>query len=129
MSGLTKRCFPLLDSIISASNHKNASRYVIKKSRTEPTLIDINLYPNKYNQELCYYSFAISLDRCARSSNTCDDLTSRVCAPKISESITLTKHISCKCESKFDDRKCNLNQNWNNGKCRCDRKNPKEHQC
>ena len=78
---------------------------------------------------MCYYSFAVSLDRCARSSHTCDDLTSRVCAPKINESMTLTKHISCKCESKFDDRKCNLNQNWNNGKCRCDRKNPKEHQC
>ena len=31
MSGLTKRYFTLLDSIISASNHTNASRYVIKK--------------------------------------------------------------------------------------------------
>ena len=28
----------------------------------------------------------------------------------INESKTLTKHISYKCESKFDGRKCNSNQ-------------------
>ena len=43
------------------------------------------------------------------------------------ESGTLAKHISCKCECKFDDRKYNLNKNWNNNKCQCDCKNPKEH--
>ena len=33
------------------------------------------------------------------------------------ESEILAKHISCKCESKFDGRKCNSNQMWNNNKC------------
>ena len=33
---------------------------------------------------------------------------------------TLAKHISCKCKCKFDERKCNSNQRWNNDKCRCD---------
>ena len=47
----------------------------------------------------------------------------------ISESRTWTKHVSCKCEYKFDGRKCNLNQNCNNDKRRCECKNPKEHQC
>ena len=47
----------------------------------------------------------------------------------INESKTLKKHISFKCECKFDDRKCNLNQNWNNDKCPCECENPKEHQC
>ena len=37
----------------------------------------------------------------------------------INESKTLAKHISCKCNCKFDNRKCNLNQKWNNDKCRC----------
>ena len=37
-----------------------------------------------------------------------------------SESKTLTKHISCKRECKFDGRKCNSNQLWNNDKCRCE---------
>ena len=38
----------------------------------------------------------------------------------INESITLTKYISCKCKCKFDGRKCNSYQKWNNDKCRCE---------
>ena len=45
----------------------------------------------------------------------------------INESKTLTKHVSCKCKSKFDSRKCNSIQKWNNDKCRCECNNPKEH--
>ena len=33
---------------------------------------------------------------------------------RINESKTLTKHISCECKCKFDGRKCNLDQWWNN---------------
>ena len=45
----------------------------------------------------------------------------------INESKTLTKHISCECKCKFDGRKCNSNQKWNNDKCRCECK--KHHIC
>ena len=45
---------------------------------------------------------------------------------RINESKALTKHISCKCECNFNGRKCNLNRKWNNDKCRCECKNPKE---
>ena len=45
----------------------------------------------------------------------------------ITESRTLKKHASCKYECKFDDRKSNLNQNWNNDKSPC--KHSKKHQC
>ena len=45
----------------------------------------------------------------------------------ISESKILAKHISCKCECKYDDRKYNWNQMWNNGKCWCECKNPQKH--
>ena len=38
----------------------------------------------------------------------------------INESRTLTKYTSCKCECKFDRKKCNSNQKWNNDKCRCE---------
>ena len=38
----------------------------------------------------------------------------------ISESKTLTKHISCECKCKFDERKCSSNQWWNNNKYCCD---------
>ena len=39
----------------------------------------------------------------------------------------IKKHISCECKCKFDRRKCNPNQKWNNGKCRCEWKNKKKH--
>ena len=37
----------------------------------------------------------------------------------INGSKILTKHVSCECKCKFDDRKCNSNQKWNNNKVRC----------
>ena len=35
----------------------------------------------------------------------------------INNSKTLTNHISCECKFKFDGRKCNSNQWWDNNKC------------
>ena len=32
----------------------------------------------------------------------------------------LIKHISCKCECKFDGKKCNSNQIWNSNKWQCE---------
>ena len=43
------------------------------------------------------------------------------------KSKTLTKDISCKCKRKFDGRKCNSNQWWNNDTCRCECE--KIHEC
>ena len=40
----------------------------------------------------------------------------------IKELKTLAKHISCKSKSRFDERKCNSDQWWNNNKCRCEYK-------
>ena len=33
---------------------------------------------------------------------------------------TLTKYILCECKCRFDGRKCNSNQWWNNDKCQCE---------
>ena len=38
----------------------------------------------------------------------------------INELKTLTKHVSYKCKCKFDGRRCNSDQWWNNDKCRCE---------
>ena len=38
----------------------------------------------------------------------------------INELKKLTKHILCKCKCRFDGRKCNTDQWWNNSKCRCE---------
>ena len=71
----------------------------------------INLHPNEYSQECCYYSFVVKLDKRVGSYNTLNDLPSKVCVPNktedlnwcvfnmitgINEPETLTKHVSCK---------------------------------
>ena len=33
---------------------------------------------------------------------------------------TLTKYVLCECKCRFDGRKCNSNQWWNNDKCQCE---------
>ena len=69
----------------------------------------------------------VKLDRCNGSSNTLDDPSCIICLAnktkgidlnvfnmiRINESKTLIKHISCKCKCKFDGRKYNSNQRWN----------------
>ena len=90
------------------------------------------LHPDEYIQGLRYYLFAVDFDRPRGCSNTINDLSNRACVSnitedlnlhvcdmvtRINESKTLTKHISCKYKFKFDGKKCNRNQKWNNNKC------------
>ena len=39
---------------------------------------------------------------------------------RINESKTSTKHLLCKCVCRFDGRKWNSDQWWNNDTCRCE---------
>ena len=101
-----------------------------------------NLHPYQNSEELHYYAFAVTLNRCAGSCNTLNGLLNKVFVPNkiedlnlsvfniitgIIESKTLTKHIPRECECKFDGRKCNSDQWWNKDKCRCESK--KRHVC
>ena len=52
----------LLTSIIKDSSHTKCVFLTSQKCTTKPTLI--NLHPNQYTQGLCYYPFAVNLDRC-----------------------------------------------------------------
>ena len=119
-----------LTSIVNASNHAKLVSLSNQKCDTQPALI--NLYPNEYSQELHYYPFAVKVDRCVGSCYTLNDLPNKVCVQNkiedlnihvfnmitgINESKILTKQISCECKCKFDGRKCNSNQWWNNNKC------------
>ena len=130
----------LSTSIPSGCYYKSCMSLSNHKCMTQLTLI--NLRPNEYRQELHYYLFAINLDRCAGSSYTPDDLCNKVCIPnetedlnlglfnmiaEINESKLLAKHTSRKCKCKFDGRKCNSNQKWNNDKRQCECK--KHHTC
>ena len=131
MFGLIRTIFVgLLTSAVSASNQTKCVSLSNQKCMTQPTLI--NLHPNEYSQEFHYYPSAVKLDRCAGSCNTLNDLSNKVCIPNktedlnlsvfnmitgINESKTLTEHISCECKCRFDGRKCNSDQWWNNNKC------------
>ena len=81
---------------------------------TQHTLI--NLHSNDYSQGLCYYLFAVDLDRCVRSCDALNELSNRVCVPNKTEDWNLhvsniiteinewkawAKQISC-------ERKCNF---------------------
>ena len=105
-------------------------RFVKQSEMTQPFLI--NLRPNEYSRESHCYPFAVRLDRCVGSCDTLNDLSNKVCVPNkkedlnlsmfnmikgINELETLTKHISCECKCRFDGRKCNSDQWWNNNKC------------
>ena len=130
----------LLTGLVNGSNHTKCVPLSNQKCEIQPTLI--NLHPNEYSQELDYYSFTVKLDRCIRSCNTLNDLSNKVCVPKkiedlnlnmlnmitgINESTILTKDTSCECKCRFDGKKCNSYQWWNNNKCRCECK--KRHVC
>ena len=94
-----------------------------------PTLIDMN--PN----ELKYYSFMISLNKCAGSYNV---LSPKICVQKETKDINvkafnmitnkdeakaMTEHISCDCKCKFNSKTCISNQKWNNETSQCECKN------
>ena len=130
----------LLICIVIASNHTKCVLLSNQKCMTQPTII--NLYPDEYSQEFLSYWFVVKLDRCAGSCITLNDWSNKVFVPNktedinlsmfnmitgINESKTLTKHISCECKCKFDERKCNSDQWWNNDKCKCECK--KRHVC
>ena len=123
----------LLTNVVNASSHTKFVSLSNQKCTTQPTLI--NLRPNEY-------PFVVNPERCAGSCNTLNALSNKVCVPNKTEDLnlsvfnmilgknvakTLAKHISCECKCKFDGRKCNSNQKWNNDKCRCKCKNKKKH--
>ena len=130
---LIKKVFiGLLNSVVvNASSHTKCVSLSNQKCKIQPTLI--NPDTNKYSEELHYYPFTVKLDRSVESHSTLNDLSNKVCVPNktevlnlrmfniitdINKSKILTKHISCECKYKFDGRKCNSNQKWNNDKCR-----------
>ena len=113
----------LLIFIVNASNHTKCLSLSNFKFITQSTLI--NLHPNEYSQKCHCHPFATKLNRCVGNCNTLNDLCNKVCVPNkakdlsislfnvitwISESRTLTQHVSCECKYRFDGRKCNSDQ-------------------
>ena len=127
---IKKMFIVLLASIVTDSTQKKCVSLSNQKCEIQPTFM--NLHPKEISEEFHYYPFTVKLEKCVGSCNTLNDLSNKVCVPnktedlnlsvfntitRINELKTLTKHISCKCKCKFDERKCNSNQWWNNDKC------------
>ena len=66
-------------SLVNAPDHMKCISLNNQQCMTQPTFI--NLYTNVYTQGLCYYPFAVNLERCMGSCNTLTDLSKRVCIP------------------------------------------------
>ena len=81
-----------------------------------PTLIDLNLI------ELNYYPFMISLDKCNRSCNAINDLSTKICVPSKAKDVNvkvfnmITRRIEAKMLVKrfLCDFKCKFNISTSN---------------
>ena len=73
--------FMFVIGLLNISDITNIHAYLIIQN-DQPTLI-------KYSEELCYYPFAVNLDKSAGRCNTLDDLSSRVCVPNETEDLNL----------------------------------------
>ena len=126
----------LLTSLVNVCSHTKCVTSCNEKCEIQHTLI--NLHPNEYSQELHYCQFSVKLDRYVGSCNTLNDLSNKVYVPDKTEGFNihvfnmiigkkeskmLVKFISCECKCKLHGKKCNLNQKWNNDKCRYKVKN------
>ena len=89
-----------------------------------PTLIDMN------HDELTYYPFMISLNKCTGS---CNVLPPKIRVPKernvkafnmiTNKDKAMIEHIACDCKCKFNSTTCNSKQKWNNKTCQYECKN------
>ena len=100
-----------------------------QKCSVRPTLIHFNF------DEIHYYPFIISQERCNGTYNTADYPFGRMCVSnkredvnlkvfnmikRLKESKTLAKYISCEFRWELDGRKCNSRQTWKKGNCQCE---------
>ena len=72
MFGIIEKMFIVLTNIVNVLTIQNVS-LIVQKYEIQPS--HVNLHPNEYNQELHYYPFAVKFDKCDRSCNTLNDLS------------------------------------------------------
>ena len=74
-------------SIVNAFKHTKCISLNNQKWEIQPTLV--NLQANEYSQELCYYPFAVNLDKSVGSCDTLNDVSNKVCVPKKTEDLNI----------------------------------------
>ena len=93
------------------------------------------LFDLKNHVELNYYPFRVNPDKCSRSCNSIDDLSTKICVTSKTKDInvkvfdtitnkneakTIVKHISCDYKCKFNSATCNSDPKWNSDTCQCE---------
>ena len=81
-------CFSLSSSCIAnTSDHIKCISSNNQQCMAQLTLM--NLHSNEYIEGLCYYPFAVNLDKCLGSCNTLNDLSTKVCVQNKTEDLNL----------------------------------------
>ena len=130
MFSLIKQMFNVLLSFSSSLAHDQTKCLSLNDApcMVRPTLIDLNLV------DLKYYPFMFSLVNVVKvvmsycqkyvpketkdiNVKTINMITNK------NEAKTMTKHISCDCQCKFNSTTCNSNQKWNNEAFQCECQN------
>ena len=100
-----------------------------QKCKVIPEIVDIN------SNNPIFYPFSIKINKCSGNCNNINDPYARICVPdtvkdlnvKVFNLMTLTNETrhtkwdeSCKCICRLDKIICNIKQQWNEDKCRCE---------
>ena len=117
----------LLTSIVNACNRTKCVSLNNQQCITQPPTLN-NLHPNEYTQGLCYYPFAVNLERCVRICNTLNDLSNRVSVPNKTEDLNVSAFnmITGLNESKIITKKAERTSYvqkdyiWNLATCSCE---------
>ena len=76
-----------LASITNTSNHSKCVFLNEQQCMIQLTLTNLPL--NEYGQGLCYYPFAINLDKCVGRCNPLNDLSNTLCVQDKTEDLNL----------------------------------------
>ena len=77
----------LLTHKVNASNHTKCVSLNNQKCEIPPAVI--NLHPNEYSQELCYYLSVVKLHKCVESCNNLSYLSNTVCVSNKTEDLNI----------------------------------------
>ena len=90
---------------------------------------------NVNTNELMFYPYSITINKCKGSCDTINDPYAKLCVPDTIKNINVkifnltsrnneTRHIewhkTCTCECILNASVCNNKQRWNEDKCRCE---------
>ena len=133
MFGFIKKCFFTAMTFFSCNVLNVGSLECVsvnnQKYRIRSEIINVN------TNELMFYPYSITINKCKGTCNTINDPYSKLCVPdiiktinvkvfnlmsRINETRQIEWHKTCKCKFRLDASVCNNKKRWNEEKCRCE---------